>query len=137
MNQLGVGLVAPIFNNMPVWAAEHLGLFADAGLAVAAKVLYGVQNVTSATQDGSVEVGIGTPEGVLSNREATLTIVAGNARKLANGLIARRGITSVADLRDGTVGVSHLSEGTALLATEMLGAHGLQPDDYQLKAVGI
>jgi ABC-type nitrate/sulfonate/bicarbonate transport system substrate-binding protein len=74
---------------------------------------------------------------VLSNREGTLTIVAGNARKLANGLIARRGITSVADLRGGTVGVSHRSEGTALLATEMLGAHGLQPGDYQLKAIGI
>ena len=137
MTKLAVGLVAPIFINMPVWAAERLGLFDDAGLAVTAKVLYGVQNVTSATQDGSVEIGIGTPEGVLSNPEGTLTIVAGNARKLANGLIARRGITSVADLRGGTVGVSHLSEGTALLATEMLGAHGLQPGDYQLKAIGI
>jgi NitT/TauT family transport system substrate-binding protein len=138
MTELAVGLVAPIFNNMPVWAAEHLGLFADAGLAVTVKVLYGVQNVTDATQDGSVEVGIGTPEGVLSNPEDILTIVAGNARKLANSLIARRGITSVADLRGGTVGVSHLSEGTALLATEMLGAHGLRPgEDYQLKAIGV
>ena len=70
---------------------------------------------------GSVEVGFGTPEGVLSNPEGTLTIVAENARKLANGLIARRGLTSVTDLRGGTVGVSHLSEGTALLAAEMLG----------------
>jgi ABC-type nitrate/sulfonate/bicarbonate transport system substrate-binding protein len=138
MTQLAVGLVAPIFNNMPVWAAGQLGLFADAGLAVTATVLYGVQNVTSATQDGSVDVGFGTPEGVLGNPEHTLTIVAGNARKLANGLIARRGLTSVTDLRGGTVGVSHLSEGTALLATEMLGAHGLQPgEDYQLKAIGV
>jgi len=137
MTQLAVGLVAPIFNNMPVWAAGHLGLFADAGLAVTANVLYGVQNVTRATQDGSVEIGIGTPEGVLSSPEGTLTIVAGNARKLANGLIARRGIASVPDLHGGTVGVSHLSEGTALLATEMLGAHGLQPGEYQLKAIGV
>jgi NitT/TauT family transport system substrate-binding protein len=135
---LTVGLVAPIFINMPVWAADHLGLFADAGLAVTAKVLYGVQNVTTATQDGTVEIGLGTPEGVLSDDSAILVIVAGNACKLSNGLIARRGIDTVADLRGSTVGVSHLTEGTALLATEMLAAHGLQAgSDYRLEAIGV
>ena len=93
---LTVGLVAPIFNNMPVWAADHLGLFADAGLAVTAKVLYGVQNVTSAIKDGSTGIGLGTPEGVLSDPDGALVMVAGNASKLANGLIARRGIDTVA-----------------------------------------
>jgi NitT/TauT family transport system substrate-binding protein len=135
---LTVGLVAPIFTNMPVWAADHLGLFADAGLAVTAKVLYGVQNVTSATKDGSAEIGLGTPEGVLSDPDGALVIVAGNASKLANGLIARRGIDTVADLRGCTVGVSHLTEGTALLATEMLAAHGLTAgSDYRLAAMGV
>jgi NitT/TauT family transport system substrate-binding protein len=135
---LTVGLVAPIFNNMPVWTAEHLGLFADAGLTVTAKVLYGVQNVTSATRDGSVEIGLGTPEGVLSDPAGALIIVGGNARKLANALIARRGIATIADLRGATVGVSHATEGTALLVTEMLAAHGLRAGrDYQLEAIGV
>jgi NitT/TauT family transport system substrate-binding protein len=135
---LTVGLVAPIFNNMPVWTAEHLGLFGDAGLTVTAKVLYGVQNVTSATRDGSVEIGLGTPEGVLSDPEGALIIVGGNARKLANALIARRGIAAIADLRGATVGVSHATEGTALLVTEMLAAHGLRAGrDYQLEAIGV
>ncbi len=134
---LAVGLVAPIFNNMPVWVAEQLGFFAGEGLAVTAKVLYGVQNVTTATEDGSVQLGIGTPEGVLSDPASPLVIVAGNARKLANGLIARRGISSIAGLRGATVGVSHAREGTALLVTEMLAAHGLRAgQDYQIKAIG-
>jgi len=135
---LTVGLVAPIFNNMPVWAAENLGLFAEASLTVTAKVLYGVQNVTSATLDGSVEIGLGTPEGVLSDPDGTLVIVGGNARKLANALIARRGIATIADLRGAVVGVSHATEGTALLVTEMLAAHGLRAGrDYRLEAIGV
>jgi NitT/TauT family transport system substrate-binding protein len=135
---LAVGLVAPIFNNMPVWAAQHLGLFADAGLTVTAKVLFGVQNVTTATRDGSVQIGLGTPEGVLSDPGGALVIVGGNARKLANALIARRGIATIADLRGATVGVSHTTEGTALLVTEMLAAHGLQAGyDYRLEAIGV
>jgi NitT/TauT family transport system substrate-binding protein len=135
---LTVGLVAPIFTNMPVWAADHLGLFADAGLTVTAKVLYGVQNVTNATRDGSAEIGLGTPESVLSDPDGALVIVAGNASKLANGLIARRGIDTVADLQGSIVGVSHLTEGTALLATEMLAAHGLEVgSDYRLEAMGV
>ncbi len=136
--QLTVGLIAPIFNNMPVWAADHLGLFAGAGLAVSVQVMYGVQNVTSAITGGDIEIGLGTPEGVLSDPGGALVIVAGNASKLANGLIARRGIASIGDLRGATVGVSHQTEGTALLVTEMLAAHGLSAGtDYQLRAIGV
>jgi hypothetical protein len=43
-----------------------------------------VQNVTSAPEDGSAEVRTGTPEDVLSDPEDTLTIVAGDVRKLTN-----------------------------------------------------
>jgi NitT/TauT family transport system substrate-binding protein len=135
---LTVGIVAPIFTNMPVWAADHLGLFAEAGLAVRPEVLYGVQNVTTATQQGSAQIGLGTPESVLSDPGASLVIVAGNASKLANGLIARRGIDSIEGLRGGIIGVSHPTEGTALLATQMLAAHGLTAGaDYKLAAMGV
>ena len=55
---LAAGLVAPIFNNMPVWVAEQLGFFASEGLAVTAKVLYGVPDArppsrTAACSSGS------------------------------------------------------------------------------------
>ncbi|BEP14843.1 ABC transporter substrate-binding protein [Acidothermaceae bacterium B102] len=136
-NQLTVAIVAPVFNNMPVWAAQELGWFGEAGLAVTANVLYGVQNVTTAVVDGSADIGIGTPEGVLSDPDATLVMVGGNAGKLANALITRREITSVEGLRGRTIGVSHAREGTALLAREMLATHGLQPGDYEIKAMGV
>lgn len=137
---LKVGLIAPIFNNMPVWIAEERGIFQRAGLAVTTEVLYGVQNVTDAVRDKRIHVGLGTPESVLSDSggEDGLVIVAGNASKLNNGLIAARGITSVAELSGRTVGVSHPTEGTALLVAEMLASHGLRSGtDYQIKAIGV
>ena len=136
---LTIGLIAPIFNNMPVWAADRLGYFAEAGLEVAVEVLFGVQNVTTALKDGRLDLGVGTPESVLSDRgDPALRIVGANARTLANGLIARKEIRSVADLRGGTVGVSHPREGTALLATEMLRRHGLEAGrDYEIRAIGV
>ncbi len=139
LEPLTIGLVAPIFNNLPVWAADRLGYFHEAGLEVSVRVLFGVQNVTTALKDGSIDVGLGTPESVLGDRsEPALRIIGGNARTLANGLIARREIRSIADLRGRTIGVSHPREGTALLVTEMLGRHGLSAGrDYEIRAVGV
>lgn len=137
---LTVGLVARIFINMPVWAAQHIGAFEREGLEVTAEVLYGVQNVTDAVRTRRVDIGIGTPESVLSDPGGPdgLVIVAGNARKLNNGLIAARGITSVEQLRGRTIGVSHAQEGTALLVAEMLASYGLRSGvDYQIKAIGV
>jgi len=139
-DSLTVALVAPIFNNLPVWAAHHLGYFAAADLEVTAPVLYGVANVTDAVRTGKAQVGLGTPESVLSDPDADqgLLIVGGNARTLSNGLIARRGIDTIDQLRGCTIGVSHRSEGTALLVMEMLAAHGLHVErDYQIAAIGV
>jgi NitT/TauT family transport system substrate-binding protein len=140
---LTVGLVARIFNNLPVWVGQRNGHFADRGLAVHAEVLGGVGAVTEALRDGRVDIAIGTPESVLSDpapvdHPDALRIVAGNAHVLANGLIARRGIRTVGDLRGGVVGVSHVREGTALLVTQMLARHGLRPGrDFTIAAVGV
>jgi NitT/TauT family transport system substrate-binding protein len=137
-DQLTVGIVAPVFNNLPVWAGQELGWFGQAGLTVTANVLYGVQNVTTAVLDGSADIGIGTPEGVLSDPDAALLMVGGNASKLANALITRPGIRTIAELRGRTIGVSHPREGTALLAREMLAAHGLEAGkDYEIRAAGV
>ena len=137
---LTVGLVAPIFNNLPVWAARELGYFAAADLDVTASVLYGVGNVTDAVRTGTAEVGVGTPESVLSDHDTHegLIMVGGNARTLNNGLIARRGIDGIEQLRGATIGVSHRTEGTALLVMKMLAAHGLTVErDYHIAAIGV
>jgi NitT/TauT family transport system substrate-binding protein len=140
---LTVGLVARIFNNMPVWAAQRRALMVEADLSVRVKILYGVGAVTEALRQGRIDIAIGTPESVLSDdADPTdpngLRIVGGNASALANGLIARRGITSIEDLRGGVIGVSHPSEGTALLVTEMLAGHGLRPGlDFEIVAAGV
>ena len=42
---LTVGLVARIFNNMPVWAAQRRAPLSESGLSVKAEILYGVSAV--------------------------------------------------------------------------------------------
>ena len=136
--RLDVGLVAPVFNNAPLWVAEQTGLFAEHGIEVQVTVLFGVENVTNSLLDGSSQIAIGTPESVLSQPEpARLVIVGGNASKLSNALIARRGITSFAQIAGGTIGVSHETEGTGLLVREMMSANGIPQDAYTVQAIGV
>ena len=136
--RLRVALVAPIFNNLPVWAARDLGYYADAGLDVEVDVLFGVGRVTDALLGGTADIALGTPESVLGDPSdpPELVIVGGNAGKVANSLIARRGIERIEDLH--TIGVSHQTEGTALLVTEMLGEHGMKLGvDFELEPIGV
>ena len=55
--------------------ARYPGQSSGAVMPVMAKVLQGVQKIITAMKDGSVEVRIGSPQGVLSKTESTLTIV--------------------------------------------------------------
>ncbi|WP_375399458.1 ABC transporter substrate-binding protein [uncultured Amnibacterium sp.] len=139
LTRLDVSLVAPVFNNVPLWVADRLGRFADAGLDVRIDVLFGVENVSRSLLDGSTQIAIGTPESVLSlTSPSELIIVGGNASKLSNALIARRGIGSIGELRGGVIGVSHTSEGTGLLVREMMSANGLHHlEDYELRSIGV
>jgi ABC-type nitrate/sulfonate/bicarbonate transport system substrate-binding protein len=140
MEQFKVAIVARIFNNLPVWVAQERGYFESEGLEVTVEILYGVANVTDAVASGDADLVIGTPESVLSAAPADdqIVIVGGNARKLANGLIARKGIDEIGQLVGGKVGVSHRLEGTALLVREMLARHGLVAGrDYSFAEVGV
>ena len=115
-------------------AAQELGSFGEAGLGDG-RLPTGAER-DQRVVDGSADIGIGTPEGASATPRN-----AGHGRRqrreLANALITRREITSVEGLRGATIGVSHAREGTALLAREMLAAHGLQPGDYEIKAMGV
>src|SRR5262249_21825296 len=51
-------------------------------------------------------------------------------------LIAKPELTTVADLRGKSIGVSSLSAGTGSLAKILLRAQGFGPDDYQLTQAG-
>jgi hypothetical protein len=119
-NRLKVAPAARIFNNLPVWAAREFGYYSDAGIEGTIDVLFSGGKVGDALRSG-VDAAAGTPESVLGDTSdpQELLIVGGNAGKVANRLVARRGIERIEDLRGGTTGVFHPTEGTALLVTEL------------------
>ncbi len=68
---LDLGIVVPAFFYVPYWAAVERGFYADVGLDVEITVFGGIDAVTKALRDGRVQVGIGSPEHVIPDVEAT------------------------------------------------------------------
>jgi len=127
MREITVGVVAPAFVNVPLWAAQERGFLADQGLSATERILGTTHGVTSALRDGSVDIALGSPEGSIADA------VAGGPLRVVAGLIDRPPLTMIAlarhqtfdDLRGGRIGTSSLTEGTRHVAERMLAAHGL------------
>lgn len=136
---LRVGLVVPAFFYVPYWIARDTGLYEQQGLKVEFVVFGGIDPLTHALQQGDIEVGIGSPEHVIHNVEASgnLRMVAGNVNRLTHSLIAQPEIRRLEDLRGKTIGVSALSAGTSSLFTDILERAGLHPGDYRVVEAGV
>jgi NitT/TauT family transport system substrate-binding protein len=132
-------MVSRTFFYVPLWAAQHQGFFADEGISVEALVLDSLRKITNGLKAGSLQMGIGSPEGIIADIEAggSLRIVAGNATRLTHSLIALKTYRAIEDLRGARLGVASIEEGTTFILREMLAQHGLHaPADYVLDAVG-
>jgi len=137
-DKLAVGLVSRTYFNMPLWAAQEHGFFADEGLEVEGTIFGNAPQVPPLL-DGSLQVFIGSPELAIQNavEGGPLKIVAGNAGKLVHSLIARAPFKRVSDLRGRTIGIFTDKEGTFFHVKAMLAAHGLHyPGDYEVKHTG-
>lgn len=124
---------------MPLWVAQHRGLFRREGLDVELRLIEGIDEVTRGLVAGELDIDLGVTENVILDRErgGRLAIVAGNVNRLPFSLIARPGITSVEGLRGARIGVSSVEAGSSSLVMEMLARHGLRhPADYTLLPVG-
>lgn len=139
-DQLHLGIVVPAFFYVPYWAALEQGFYADAGLDVTVTAFGGIEPVTQALRDGSIQVGVGSPEHVIHDVEAggDLRMVGGNVNRLTHDLIAQPEIKQLEDLRGKVIGVSSLSGGTSSLFMEIMKGVGLEhPRDYTLVAAGV
>jgi ABC-type nitrate/sulfonate/bicarbonate transport system substrate-binding protein len=139
MHKLAFAAVSRNYFNMPVWIANHHGLFADEGLDVAIELHEGVDAVTDRLRDGRVQLAYGITEHVVLDSEAggALEIVGGNVNRLPFSLVTAKSIRTFDQLRGKTVGVSSLDAGSSSLVMKLLSARGLEfPRDYKMKAVG-
>lgn len=128
------------FNWLPVFVAEDQGIFERNGLKITYLKLGSVDKATSAVLDGSADLAITPPEGAIADYVSggDLRIVGANSVRLPMSLVARPGITSIADLRGKRIGTSSLSEGTAIYTQMMLQQEGLSyPGDYEFVLAGV
>ncbi|MBV9461775.1 MAG: ABC transporter substrate-binding protein [Bradyrhizobium sp.] len=139
MKKLIFNAVSRNYFNLPIWIAQHQGMFADEGLDVAIELYEGVDEVTNRLRDGRAQIGYGITEHVVLDSEAGgfLEIVGGNVNRLPFSLITSKNIRTVEDLRGKTVGVSSIEAGSSSLVMKLLAARGLHyPGDYKMRAVG-
>jgi ABC-type nitrate/sulfonate/bicarbonate transport system substrate-binding protein len=139
MQKLAFAAVSRNYFNMPVWIAQHQGMFADEGLDVAIELHEGVDEVTNRLRDGRVQLAYGITEHVVLDSDAGgyLKIVGGNVNRLPFSFVTGKSIKTFDDLRGKTVGVSSLDAGSSSLVMKLLSARGLEfPRDYRMKAVG-
>ena len=73
MTGLTFAAVSRNYFNLPVWIAQHAGLFAEEGLTVAIELHEGVDAVTERLRDGRVDLAYGITEHVVLDREAGAT----------------------------------------------------------------
>jgi ABC-type nitrate/sulfonate/bicarbonate transport system substrate-binding protein len=139
MEKITFNAVSRNYFNMPVWIAQHQGMFADEGLDVTIELYEGVDEVTNRLRDGRAQLAYGITEHVILDSEAGgfLEIIGGNVNRLPFSFIAGRSIKTFDDLRGKTVGVSSLDAGSSSLVMKLLAARGLEyPRDYKMMAVG-
>ena len=139
MQKLVFAAVSRNYFNMPVWIAQHRGMFADEGLDVAIELYEGVDEVTNRLRDGRAQLAYGITEHVILDSEAGgfLEIIGGNVNRLPFSFVTGKAIRTFEDLRGKTVGVSSLDAGSSSLVMKLLSARGLEyPRDYKMRAVG-
>ena len=139
MRALTVGAVSRNYFNLPLWIAQHAGLFNREGLSVAIELIEGIDEVTRGLAAGQLDLALNVTENTILNSEqgGRLEIIAGNVNRLPFSFIARPHIERYADLRGARIGVSSIKAGSSSLVMKLLAAHGLHyPEDYSLLAVG-
>ena len=137
-DKISAGLVSRTYFNMPLWAAQERGFFADEGLEIEGTI-HGNASQVPPLLDGTFQLYIGSPEVVIQNAATggPLRIVAGNAGKLVHSLITRAPFKRIDDLRGRMIGIFNDKEGTFFHVKAMLAAHGLNfPGDYEVKHTG-
>ena len=128
------------FNWLPVFVAEEQGLFERRRLKIVYKRLGSVDKATAAVVESEADLAITPPEGAVADfvKGGELRIVAANAVRLPMSLVARPGITSIAELKGKKIGTSSMTEGTAIYTQVMLAEEGLHyPSDYEFVMAGI
>ncbi len=129
MTKIRVGYAARAIGTAPVWTACDAGYFAALGLDVEPVLFKGSILVTRALEAGEIQLAnYAAPAAVQANLErgSNLVVVLGAMNRMMQSLMGRPGISSIDQLRDGTVGVNEWGEVNHWLVEALLPRIGLQ-----------
>jgi NitT/TauT family transport system substrate-binding protein len=136
---LNIAIVSRTIFFLPLWMAESKGFLKDAGIDGKIEVFDNGEKINAALRDGSFQVSIASPEAIVAdayNKNGTLRLVAGNAKRLPHFIITKPAIKTLAQLKGATIGVLSFQEGTTFLLGDIAKAAGLQLSDFTVQAVG-
>jgi len=139
-------LTFPGTYNLLIRAAEAQGFFSDARLDVArdptTTSMYLIEQVNSGTYPigaSSVDNVVAYNEGqgqVELDRPPDLFAFMNIQRNMRFPLVTQADYASTSDLAGARLAVDAVSTGFSFVLREILGAHGLEPEDYELVSVG-
>ena len=125
-------------SSLPLLAAEELGLFARSGLEVELVQTRSSDELMTGLLDGRFQIVHAAPDNYVAWRDRTgadiLAWIGGTSGPVS--LVARPGITGIADLRGRAIGVDAPTSGFVSLLRKLLRGVGLAPDDVTFEIVG-
>ncbi|MFT5173090.1 MAG: ABC-type nitrate/sulfonate/bicarbonate transport system substrate-binding protein [Gammaproteobacteria bacterium] len=139
MDSIRIGAVSRNYFNLPLWIAQHCGMFADEHINADVHLIEGIAEVDQRLNDLDLDIALSVTENIILYREqgSDLTVLGGNVNRLPFSFIARQGIASLAQLRGMKIGVSAIESGSSSLIMRLLEGVGLRyPADYTLIPCG-
>jgi ABC-type nitrate/sulfonate/bicarbonate transport system substrate-binding protein len=130
--------VFPSPQNLPLYVAQELGLFAKRGLAVEIQVTPNSQAQRDGLVQGRFEIaqaGVDNALALIEVAKQDVVIVSGGSTGL-NEMVVRPEIKSYADIRGKTVVVDATNTAFALLLYKMLDLKGIKKGEYGVHPAG-
>src|SRR5262249_55357656 len=133
-----VGLSENVNTALAIWMAQEAGFYKDAGLAVEIVNMQGGSRGAAEVAAGRLDaMHVGLSSVIRQNKAGSdLRVVASLANVIRFTFFSAPGVTTAADLKGGTVGISSFGSETDSTVTLALQRLGLSRADVTLKEYG-
>ncbi len=133
-----LALQPPSTNNYPSYLAQWLGFYRAQGLDVNISQIAGASKVLESVLGGSADVGGGVYEQTIQMAAEGRNVVSFvSLLRSPNFALVSTRVSTIADLRGKSVGVSSLGSPSQFYLNHLLIAAGLRPEDVSTTSIGM
>ncbi len=139
LNPFKVGKASPANTFLAIWMADAAGFYRGHGLEVEIVEMVGGADTGPALSSGRIQLmHIGMSSVVRANRAGFgVTTIGSLSNVIRSALFTAPGITTAADLKGGTVGISSTGSESDLTTTLALQKLGLARGDVTIEEIGV